>query len=112
LLTITNITITDHAAEVYDLELLRHQVKADEVVELGRMVAATDRDGVTLEGFLPGYALGPKRRKDVGPGDVLAVLPNGMQFYFWPRFEWGPDERYVVDIASEAFRLFSIDLAD
>ena len=39
---------------------------------------------------------------------ALAQPIGAPQFYFMPQFDWRADERYLVDLASEAFDLFSI----
>ena len=76
-LTITNIAITEAAAEIFDLERLRQNWRGGEVVELIFMSHFIEPDGTTVKDFQPGYMMQVKPR-DAVVGDALAVLPNGI----------------------------------
>lgn len=112
MLRITNISISDRAAEVLDrLWVTFRPQEPGDVFALAYMSSFTEADGSTVDGFRLGYAayfLAP----DGLAGVWLIAQPAGApQFYFMPKFGWSADERYLIDLASEKFETFSIGLA-
>ena len=54
----------------------------------------------TVADFAPGYTIDYVADRDFGDSWLLAHLPDGTPFRFMPKFEWRPDETYVLDRAS------------
>ncbi len=80
-------------------------VPADEVYEDGtplekQMVSITNADGTVVEGFAPGYTIDFVVQPPSGDRWLAALLPDGTEFRFMPKFTWNPEGRYVVDQAS------------
>lgn len=109
MLRITNISATKRAAELLD----RHRAMfgprvVGEVFGLSFISSFVERDGSNVAGFSPGYYVDSISPMNLGPMWALAQPTGAPEFLFMPRFEWQAGERYVVDVASEAFELFSI----
>ena len=109
MLRITNISISDRAAEVLDrLWVTFRPQQPGDVFALAYMSSFTEANGSTVDGFRPGYAaysMAPDRLASVW---LIAQPAGAPQFYFMPKFDWSADEHYRVDLASEAFETFSI----
>lgn len=109
MLRMTNISATTRAAELLD----RHRAMfsprdVGEVFGLSFISSFLERDGSEVAGFKPGYGVDSVSPINLGPMWALAQPTGAPEFLFMPRFEWQASEHYVVDVASEAFELFSI----
>ena len=108
MLRVTNISITKRAASVLSREWARFKADPGEAFALIYVSSFTNADGTTVDGFRPGYMAGPLYVKGLGSNWALARLPDGLEFYFNPRFKWSASDRYVVDHNGT---LFSLELA-
>jgi hypothetical protein len=108
-LRITNIAITPAAHRILREERACFEPRREgDVFGLVYMFMFTDPDGTPVAGFRPGYSVESVSPVDEGDHWAMAQLIDGPDFVFLPRFEWNPTEQYIVDVASSAFRLFSI----
>jgi hypothetical protein len=98
--TIENLVTTPRAAEIFRQEKRRHLPRLGEVIALHFMSSFTNADGATVADFAPGYTIDYVADRDFGDSWLLAHLPDGTPFRFMPKFEWRPDETYVLDRAS------------
>jgi hypothetical protein len=104
---VTNISITQRAAALLDVErIARTRLMADDVFTLCYISNFTEPDGTSVEGFRPGYSAGYARAGDVGENWVEA---SGADLCFRPRFGWDAYRRYMLDVASERYRIFSVE---
>jgi hypothetical protein len=109
LLRITNISISDRAAEVLDrLRVMFRPQEPGDVFALAYMSSFTEADGTTVNGFRPGYTVHSLAPEGLASSYVLAQPAGAPQFYFMPKFDWSADEQYLIDLASERFEMFSI----
>ncbi len=112
MLRITNISITERAAEVLDrLRATFKPYEPGDVFALAYMSSFTEADGTTVAGFRPGYAVHSLSPVGLVSMYALAQPPGAPEFYFMPKFVWRADERYLVDLASETFETFSVGQA-
>ena len=108
MLWITNISISPAATLVLDQERATFKRHGSDVFALIYMFSFINADGTAVADFHPGYTAGAWGAEYLGAKWALARLPHGLEFYFLPRFEWKVHERYVVDIVSHRYALFSI----
>ena len=109
MLRITNISISDRAAEVLDrLWVTYRPQEPGDVFALAYMSSFTEADGSTVDGFRPGYTVYSLGLEGLARVWMLAEPAGAPQFYFMPKFDWSADEHYRVELASEAFGTFSI----
>lgn len=109
MLVATNISTTPRGAR----ELARQRAAfrpryPGEVMGFSYLVSATEPDGTTSPGFVPGYFRDSISAENLSDSWVCAQLSDGTEIYFMPRFNWRADEQYVLDVASEEFETFSI----
>ena len=100
MLQIDNIIVTDRAWAIFRQEQARHQSSARLLIALRYMPTFTNADGITVDGFAPGYTIDFGVQSPPGGQWVKARLSEGTEFQFMPKFIWRPDESYVVDQAS------------
>ncbi len=107
---IHNISITDRAAMFLKKVRTRNRLQVKDLLEFGYISSFTNADGSTAAGFRPGYMASRSGPPGSGPApdDLIAHLADGTVFHFMPKFSWDPAKWYVVDVASEAYALFSI----
>lgn len=104
----TNIVITDTARRVLERSKSNVKPAPGSVFAMCYESAFTNRDGTTLEGFVPGYAVVCWPNDHIGPAWLLVLLTGGIEFYLMPRFKWLATETYVMDLASAEYETFSI----
>jgi hypothetical protein len=104
----TNIVIADAARRVLERSKSNFQPAPGSVFALCYEPAFINRDGTTVEGFVPGYAVVSWPNDHIGPGWLLVLLARGIEFYLMPRFKWRATETYVMDLASAEYETFSI----
>lgn len=105
---IHNISITARARPLLRRELGASRPRQGDVTALVHISTFTNADGTTVQGFEPGYMVGPVSDGHFGKVWALARLRDGTAFLFMPKFTWRAEENYLVDLASETFALFSI----
>ncbi len=104
----SNTQITDRALALLRREIAATKIGPGETVALVYFSEYVDRDRKTLDGFRPGYGAMAWRADQMHDWRV-AQLPDGTTLPFFARFKMATDTRYSIDIASDAFGLFSID---
>jgi hypothetical protein len=109
---ITNVSLTDRARELLRRRLAKFRPRAPDrdLFALVYTSTFTNRDGTTVEGFVPGYAPVPWPAENAGPDCVAAHPIDGPDFIIVPPFKWRADDHYVVDVASDVFPTLSIDV--
>jgi hypothetical protein len=113
MLRINNISSTGRAAELLD----RHFVvfkprRPDDVFALTYISRFVEKDGTTVAGFRPGYTVDSVSPAGLGEMWALAQPFRTPEFLFMPRFKWRADAKYLIDVASETFELFSVEPVD
>ncbi len=108
----TNIVITDAARRVLERSKSNFKPAPGSVFAICYESAFTNRDGTTVEGFVPGYAVVSWPNDHIGPGWLLVLLAPGIEIYLMPRFEWLATETYVMDLLSAQHATFSIGPAE
>lgn len=109
MLVATNISITPRGARELARQRDRFRPRCPgEVMGFSYLASATEPDGTTSPGFVPGYFRDSISTHDLDDIWVLAQFPDGTEICFIPRFKWRPDEQYILDVASEAFETFAI----
>ena len=108
MIRITNIWATDSAYKVLRERRAKFKPRGDDVFALTYMSSFTNRDGTTVEGFRPGYAISPWPLEYISPNWAVVQLPGGTEFHLMPRFKWSARERYIMDLVSPSLELFSI----
>jgi hypothetical protein len=106
--TIENISITARARTALSREFAKASPRAGEVTAMVYVTTFTNPDGTTVSGFVPCYMVGPVAGGSFGDMWAVAHLPALAPLIFMPNFEWHADERYVVDLASPTYALFTI----
>lgn len=109
MLRITNISVTDRAVPILLSEWEGFTPRVvGEVFGLAYMSSFTNADGTPVAGFSPGYSRHSVSPENLSDMWALAIPSNGPQFLFMPKFIWSANERYAIDVASEAYQLLSI----
>jgi hypothetical protein len=109
MLRITNIAITERAAEVLDrLRVTFRPQQPGDVFALAYLSSFTEVDGTSVAGFRPGYIVHSLSPTGLATMYALAQPPGAPEFYFMPKFDWRADEQYLIDLASEKLETFSI----
>ncbi len=109
MLVTTNISITPRGARELARQRDRFRPRCPgEVMGFSYLASATEPDGTTSPGFVPGYFRDSISTDELDDSWVLAKFPDGTEICFMPRFKWRPDEQYILDVASEAYETFSI----
>lgn len=108
MMLIENISITDKARQVLDARKSLFKLRKSDVFALTYESSFTNRDGTTVEGFLPGYAISSWPLGYIGPAWMVVQLPGGTEFHLMPRFKWSAREHYIMDLVSPSLELFSI----
>ena len=109
MLRIKNIAITDNARQVLDRRRPLFKLRAEDVFALCYTSRFINRDGSTVEGFVPGYAISSWPKSYIGPSWALVKLAHGTEFHLMPRFVWQAEARYVMDLVSLPHEIFSIE---
>jgi len=104
---ITNIALTGTASRAIGQHVSRISLTPDEVFAVYYAASFTNKDGTPVDGFLPGYMVGPWPSKLLSP-KWLVVRLGGREFNLMPRFEWNASDKYLMDLISEPYGLFSI----
>ena len=97
---VENFTVTDGAAVIFRADLAMRPLQRDEVIALHFMPSFVDARGTTVDGFVPGYTVDRVRDRTFGDNWLLVQPPGGIAFRFMPKFDWQPDQLYVVDQVS------------
>ena len=105
---IKNVTITDRAMPVLVRELLACRPRAEEVRGMVYVTTYKDRHGDTVEGFLPGYMVGPWQEALLSQRWVLADIQGVAPFHFLPRSRWTDESGFVLDLLAPTSAMFSI----
>lgn len=105
---IENITITERARVSLAREFSKASPRGGDVTALVYVSTFTNPDGSSVDGFVPGYMVGPVAGGNFGDMWSVAHLPNLAPIIFMPRFIWRAEDQYVVDTAGYTFALFTI----
>lgn len=106
---ITNISITGPALLVLRERHARFRPRCEgETFGMYFMSSFVNPDGSTVRGFRPGYSISSVPAEGLGDHWAMAQPPDGPDFLFMPKFTWRAEERYLIDLVSPAFELFSI----
>lgn len=90
---IENIVITDTAKRALDARKALLELRKGDAFALTYESSFTNRDGTTVEGFVPGYAISSWPLSYVGPSWVMVKLAHGTEFHLMPMFRWSAGER-------------------
>ncbi|UYN99694.1 MAG: hypothetical protein KIT02_00140 [Devosia sp.] len=109
MLRIANISATVRAAELLDQQrvIFRPRDPGD-AFALTFISSFVDERGSIVAGFVPGYTADSVSPMNLSDMWALGQPSGAPEFLFMPKFRWRADERYLIDVASEAFDLFSI----
>lgn len=108
----TNIVITHAARRVLDRCKANFKPAPGSVFAICYESAFTNRDGTTVAGFVPGYAIASWPSDHIGTGWLVVLLAHGAEFYLMPRFKWLATEAYKMDLLSAQHAIFSIGPAE
>lgn len=97
---IDNVTVTERAWTIFRQQQDRHGSNAPLSIVLHYMPTFTNADGTDVDEFAPGYTIDFVVQPPSGNRWLAALLPDGTEFRFMPKFTWNLEGRYIVDRAS------------
>ena len=105
---VENITIAERALATLRAELSACRLGRGDVAVLVYVFTYTNADGTTVQGFWPGYMVGPWPADQLTDRYLELRSPGVVPFYFLPKFAWTAEARYRVDLVAPGARMFSI----
>lgn len=105
---VTNITISEVARQVLDRRKALFKASPHGVLALSYTSSFTNRDGSTVEGFVPGWQVCSIALRYLGPDPLMVMLPHGTTFHLMPRLGWEAGERYAMDLLSPEHEVYAI----
>ncbi len=106
--TLGRVIIADRAISLFIRELQSCKPGPRDVIALVYMSSFINRDGTPVDGFAPGYMVGPLGAKYLSDRWILARQDGLREFYVDPRGEWGDADAMSIDLAATKYAMFSI----
>jgi hypothetical protein len=108
---IVSVSIAEPARDTIVQQARAHKPRRGHVFALAYMSSYTNPDGTPVANFRPGYMACSWPVDCLGPHWVVARLSQGLEFHFLPRVASRAAERYILDFATSALGLYSIEPA-
>ena len=105
---VERVIVAERASALFRRELEKCRPGANGLVALVYIASFLDRDRTPIEGFAPGYIVGPLGSEYVSERWIRAKQSGLPEFYVDPRGGWGGASAMSIDLAATKYAMFSI----